>query len=383
MPYYAIIGGPALGLILERGGTLLTQAEHPPGSQLLDFLYCEPETLRRHLAETAAQVNAPAEPDFAELSFPLLTPSGDGYVLHQSPAKRPGPQVQETEIPVAEPEEEGLLRLFHENVYLHGVCLALYDTLLDGAWQTPSGFQAFCGRYGEAVRALRAAGETPDRTLPSLLRIFEFFALGLRALFKRQLEFCLDPDGAALFARLTPAQRLFQYEQWRMDRGETAHYFNRDLYPVRLLADESVPRQVYEVAVLDDIQTVARYELVKMVMAEAQARRCTHCGRFFIPEGRSDAEYCPRPLKNRGGKTCQDIGAAIKYRKKTTHDPIHREYQRAYKRHHARIGSGRMTKEAFQAWRSQAQARRDRCLAGELPREEFFEWLGLDRVYRR
>ena len=30
---------------------------------------------------------------------------------------------------------------------------------------------------------------------------------------------------------------------------------------------------------------------------------------FFIPDGRSDTEYCSRPLSDQPEKTCQDIGA--------------------------------------------------------------------------
>ena len=60
-------------------------------------------------------------------------------------------------------------------------------------------------------------------------------------------------------------------------------------------------------------------------------------------------------------------------------NPAIREYKRSYKTHNARIRYGLMTREEFTAWSVEAREKRDKCVAGDLPMEEFVAWLNSDK----
>lgn len=60
-------------------------------------------------------------------------------------------------------------------------------------------------------------------------------------------------------------------------------------------------------------------------------------------------------------------------------NPAIREYKRSYKAHNARIRYGLMTREEFSRWSKEARQKRDACVDGKLPLEEFVAWLDSDK----
>lgn len=62
-------------------------------------------------------------------------------------------------------------------------------------------------------------------------------------------------------------------------------------------------------------------------------KKCANCGKFFIPNKRSDEIYCDNIFIKDSGKTCKDIGYEIKLGK----DVFRSAYRTAYKTQRARI----------------------------------------------
>jgi len=89
---------------------------------------------------------------------------------------------------------------------------------------------------------------------------------------------------------------------------------------------------------------------MKIIIQGNVVEICAHCGRYFIPDGGSDMEYCPQPLADQPEKTCQDIGEMVRMQNKIRNDPIFREYSKAYKRNNSRVRMGKMSQSEFLQW---------------------------------
>jgi hypothetical protein len=64
-------------------------------------------------------------------------------------------------------------------------------------------------------------------------------------------------------------------------------------------------------------------------------------------------------------------------------NPILEAHKRAYRRLHSRVRHKTMTQEAFRQWSEESILKRDACLAGTLPFEEFFAWLEQGKKRKR
>lgn len=141
--------------------------------------------------------------------------------------------------------------------------------------------------------------------------------------------------------------------------------------------------QISEMTVLPNGWALMRFELMKMITQGVMVKKCENCKRYFIPNGRSDIEYCTRALSDQPDKTCQSIGALKKHQEKVQKNPIHKEYSKAYKRNHSRVRVGTMTQAEFLEWSDEARAKRDLCLAGKMDMDVFMEWMSKDRRYKK
>lgn len=57
---------------------------------------------------------------------------------------------------------------------------------------------------------------------------------------------------------------------------------------------------------------------------------CENCGRFFVPQKRSDEKYCAYPPQS-GEESCRKIGAANAFRKKNAQDAAYIQFQQKTK----------------------------------------------------
>lgn len=152
------------------------------------------------------------------------------------------------------------------------------------------------------------------------------------------------------------------------------------LYPASP-ADEK--RNDIQEFMADTLNTEQPEDFVQFVLAEyirrdLRFRICKYCGRYFGITGNSRAEFCDR-LIDGSTKTCKETGSFRLYEKRKMENPAVKEYKRSYKAHNARIRYGIMTREEFNAWSQEAREKRDLCVAGKLPLEDFVAWLDIDR----
>lgn len=307
-----------------------------------------------------------------------------------------------------EPDFEGTLkRLDTQNIYLRFFVELFLDTIINHKPNTKSNFEILHNQYPQEIAFLEQNNDkfknVTYRTIskPFLIGIFSVHALGMQSFMKQQLEFCVDGTKDEEYKQLSPVERLYLYEQWRKSKGEQPLYFETDTFSSRLVISEEIQAegdfsieeladklkkqksQIAEMTVLPTGWALMRFELMKIITQEVVIKKCTNCGRYFILDGRSDIEYCSRPLTDQPEKTCKDIGALNKYMDKVNAEPIRKEYHRAYKRNHSRLRVGTMTKAEFLEWSDEAQKKRDQCIAGKMDKDKFFEWVNSDRRYKK
>ena len=126
--------------------------------------------------------------------------------------------------------------------------------------------------------------------------------------------------------------------------------------------------------VLDTLEDLLKYEVYGMIQAEKRIKRCKNCGRYFVVD-KSNMEYCDRIAAGET-KPCSEIGKSRTYEQKIAKGGTAMAlYRKAYKTHFARIRSGTMTREQFDAWKDEATAKRLDVETGILDMDEYATWL--------
>lgn len=77
--------------------------------------------------------------------------------------------------------------------------------------------------------------------------------------------------------------------------------------------------------VISRAQALLELDFVQAFQGQKQIKICENCGKYFIPNVRSDEKYCDNIFKN--GKTCKQLGYEIK----VNANEISREYRKIYK----------------------------------------------------
>ena len=366
MSYYARISDNKIQVLIEGQNGLRSQREALIGEQLLDFVYYDLTKLNRALDQAYSFAYHVKDSDFEWI----------------------------------------LKKLDIQNIYLRFFVELLLNAIHYDKPNAKAGFEKLCKQYPQEVEFLKQNEKFKNvthRTIskPFLIGVFSSHALCMQSFMKQQLEFCLEGSNDEKYMKLKPIERLYIYEQWRKSNGEQPLYFEVDTFSSQLVISEEIQiegdfsieelanklkkhkPQIAEMTVLSTGWALMRFELMKMITQEVFIKRCANCKRYFILDGRTDVEYCSRPITDQQEKACKDIGALNKYMDKVKANPIRKEYHRAYKRNHSRLRVGTMSQTEFLEWSDVAQEKRDQCLAGEIDKDEFMEWINQDRKYMR
>ena len=366
MPYYARIADNQMQVLIEGTNQLRTYRETLLGEQLLDFIYYDLRKLNKALDQSYSLTYHVKEPDFEVI----------------------------------------LKRLDMQNIYLRFFVELFLDTITHEKLNTKAGFESLHNRFPQETEFLKQNEkfrEITYRTVskPFIIGVFSVHALSMQSFMKQQLEFCVEGSNNKLYLDLSPIERLYIYEQWRKSKGEQPLYFETDTFSSQLVVSEDIQvegdysieefadklkkqkPQIAEMTVLPTGWALMRFELMKIITQGDLIKKCANCSRYFIMDGRSDIEYCSRPLEDLPKKTCQDVGAQNKYMDKVQTDPIRKEYHKAYKRNHSRVRVGTISQTEFLEWSDEARKKRDMCIAGEMDKDEFFKWINEDRKYKK
>ena len=191
---------------------------------------------------------------------------------------------------------------------------------------------------------------------------------------------------------ISPAVRLFLLEQQNklsgsyLDTHFTTHllmdHFVTELLDLSSFLQKKTSAQpeyetapsVHEVYDIENINDWFRFELISLVRDNIPYKKCRTCGKFFIPAGRSDREYCSR-FNPKYGKPCREIGATLTFENRHKDDRIHRAYTQAYRRMDSRKRTKYISRAEFAEWGRIAREKRNLCENGGISFDEFQAWL--------
>lgn len=101
---------------------------------------------------------------------------------------------------------------------------------------------------------------------------------------------------------------------------------------------------------------------MEMISKNLKVKKCSNCNKYFILYANYNNEYCNRLISGKN-KTCKELGAILRYRKKTENDEIKKLYDKAYKTNYARVykyESAIMSKSDFPKWIDAAIIKRNK-----------------------
>lgn len=348
----------------------------PAGTSILDFIALETEDIVAYMKNMSENITALIEQKAS-------TPDADGIIRFNFS------DVTQTAV------SSTLAALHNDNFFLFLVncCFLQYVTEL-----FVYNFYPFIAleHYKKILGDVFCYDEDADILMPEeeggLYDIAEFINYGIR-MTEKFIDFQKDLLSAdfdmlmmkdKLFAEYDTLQYLYLMESKdNMRDTYTSTSFNTHLMPVGIhkfnhydvvtkIIDENM--QVKEVYDMNSVQDWFRYEFMYLAKGNVLYKQCKNCGRFFIPSGRSDSEYCDR-LDASSSKTCKEVGAINTFAKKHENDEIHQAYQKAYRRMDSRKRTMYISKKEFSDWSKTARERRKMCEEGQISLEEFQAWL--------
>lgn len=106
-------------------------------------------------------------------------------------------------------------------------------------------------------------------------------------------------------------------------------------------------------------------------------KKCSRCGRYFIPTVRNDEIYCDIPNID-GSRTCREKGAKETYKKNLENVPGLLEYRRTYQKklmYCSRNKEDKQAKKDFDKWRKDAQGKIKEYKNGILSDNQLYDWM--------
>lgn len=149
-------------------------------------------------------------------------------------------------------------------------------------------------------------------------------------------------------------------------------------YSVEILRERGIKTALREVLYPNTVRDLYNYLKAYCLRLPLPIHKCKNCGRYFVVTGNITQDYCTRLMEG-SEKTCRQMGAVVQYQSRQMKNPATREFTRSYKAHNARVRYGTMSKAEFTAWSKTAREKRDACVAGKLPLEDFVAWLDSDK----
>lgn len=129
-------------------------------------------------------------------------------------------------------------------------------------------------------------------------------------------------------------------------------------------------KQIYDVGTnqltyfFENEFTLLIFDFVQMKKIGIDIKRCENCGKYFVPETRSDEIYCNNIFK--GNRTCRQIG----YENKVNGNEVLREYRKIYKTQNARKQRNKDNiqglEQRFSDWSAYAKEQLVKCQNGEI-----------------
>ena len=131
----------------------------------------------------------------------------------------------------------------------------------------------------------------------------------------------------------------------------------------------------YFIECTDIIQTLL-IELLEIVKLNIEIKKCRNCGKFFVPDNRSDEIYCSNIYEN--GKTCKEIGHFKVQQKLIQENDDLRIYRNVYQKlllRTRRNPSNKKYAKDFEFLKDDNNKWRENISKGKSTEKEYIEWL--------
>ncbi len=110
-------------------------------------------------------------------------------------------------------------------------------------------------------------------------------------------------------------------------------------------------------------------------------KKCANCGKFFIPQSRTDEKYCNNISPQNHNKTCKEYGAKKTYRDDRKSKPIDYEHNKTSQFYRMRINRSKTPKEKekyqkkFDIYKENYQKKKQKYQSHRLEEADFVEWI--------
>ena len=125
-----------------------------------------------------------------------------------------------------------------------------------------------------------------------------------------------------------------------------------------------------------DIIQALLIELLEIAKLNIEIKKCRNCGKFFVPDNRSDEIYCSNIYEN--GKTCKEIGHFKVQQKLIQENDDLRIYRNVYQKlllRTRRIPTNTKYAREFEFFKDDNNKWRENISKGISTEKEYIEWL--------
>lgn len=148
------------------------------------------------------------------------------------------------------------------------------------------------------------------------------------------------------------------------DAQETAKYVNTEILSSYCFTCTSIIQSL--IIELLEIATTENIEI----------KKCTNCGKYFVPDNRSDEIYCSNIFEN--GKTCKEVGHFRTQQKLMKENDDLRIYRNVYQKlllRTRRNPDNDAYEKEFQKFKKKNLELKEKVNNGKITQEEYMEWL--------
>lgn len=134
---------------------------------------------------------------------------------------------------------------------------------------------------------------------------------------------------------------------------------------------------IYEI---DDILTALIIDVSKIIENNVIIKMCENCGKFFMPENRSDEIYCRRTSPQDSKRTCKEYGSRKLWYDKLKQDEAFKLARNIYTSKQMlsrRNPDIQAYSDMFEYFRQERKQWEDAVKKGEKTRDEYIQWLNI------
>lgn len=171
------------------------------------------------------------------------------------------------------------------------------------------------------------------------------------------------------------------FAQRFLENKEEAFKIINDIFPKSMELKYTIIPEVdnkdntyffYETFKMTSMNDFLKFDTLKMIERGVKVNICANCGKYFIPQSKSNEKYCNNTFSD--GKTCK----ALSYKIRLNGDEVEQLYRKAYKTQNAkkqRYAHIPNIEERFKNWSIAAKNKKELCNSGKIKIEEFKKWL--------